>query len=96
MARPVKKLTIQALIRCLRLTPPPPLPRFPHALLSNGLDAGGYRERPGTDLEAHPRAHIGPDTHTFKAEEVEVVNQAREEEKADGSNASLSAQMEHR
>lgn len=67
------------------------------AAFSSRVRWGGYRERPGDDdLEPYPRAHIGPDTHSFNSEEVEVVHQAREEEKADGSGASLAAQMEHR
>lgn len=56
----------------------------------------GSRGELDADLQAHSSPHIGPDTHRLMADEVEVVHKMRDEERADGSHASLATQMENR
>lgn len=74
---------------------PPPWPPRVHACSET---AGGENrgQQLDSDLQAHPSPHIGPDTHCLIPDEVEQVHRLRDEERADGSNASLATQMEHR
>lgn len=57
---------------------------------------GNRGQQQGFDLQAHASPHIGPDSHCLIAEEVEEVHKLRDEERTDGSNASLATQMQHR
>eukprot|EP00752_Nemacystus_decipiens_P010865 g9660.t1 len=61
--------------------------------LAAGHEKGGQLD---SELQPHPSPHIGPDTHCLIPEEVELVHKTRDEERADGSNASLATQMQHR
>lgn len=68
----------------------------PRARASSETAVDRNSRRLNSELQPHPSPHIGPDTHRLVPDEVELVHQMRDEERADGSNASLATQMEHR
>lgn len=77
------------------------LPSFPSRRLAHTSPlkrpgAANREQQLDSDLQAHPSPHIGPDTHCLIAEQVVHVHRVRDEERANGSNASLATQMEHR